>query len=198
MTPEETTEILRRPFQPAVAAEAHQGELLDCDELTLHWLREHCKQCPRCGVHIDKAADTCAMMECLCGYRFCYDCGAPGARCSCTPANHCFWDNVLDRSRFFRGDVGYAEAPVDEETGQIDLRAHITRARERNREARLRRLQEREIKRQEKYLELRRQRFLRKYKEYRGVKTQEVGSRSEGGNQALGTSAPEKLSKNTS
>ena len=62
------------------------------------------------------------MMECLCGYRFCYGCGSTNAECSCTPAHHNFWDNVLDKFADYSDPV---QALVDEETGLINLRAHI-------------------------------------------------------------------------
>ena len=39
-------------------------------------------------------------MKCRCGYRFCYNCGSENARCGCTPAEHGFWDNTVNRGDF--------------------------------------------------------------------------------------------------
>ncbi|CAB9528844.1 expressed unknown protein [Seminavis robusta] len=116
----EVVSILGRGFQPRTAIETNSMEAID--ELTLQWLREQTKPCPRCGACIEKVEGGCDMMECLCGFRFCYGCGAPGAQCDCTPSNHFFWDNISDcRAR----TVAPLEAPADPETGRVDLRAHI-------------------------------------------------------------------------
>jgi len=61
--------------------------------------------CVMCNVGVERR-EGCAKMQCRCGYRFCFECGAPGAKCSCTPAAHGFWDNTRGRAssdvqRFF-------------------------------------------------------------------------------------------------
>jgi E3 ubiquitin-protein ligase RNF144 len=55
--------------------------------------------CVMCNVGVERR-EGCAKMQCRCGYRFCFECGAPGAKCSCTPAAHGFWDNKRGRADF--------------------------------------------------------------------------------------------------
>mmetsp|Transcript_24477 Transcript_24477/g.41914 ORF Transcript_24477/g.41914 Transcript_24477/m.41914 type:complete len:368 (-) Transcript_24477:128-1231(-) len=50
------------------------------------------KRCRRCGNGIELSRG-CLKMKCICGYRFCYRCGAENAQCDCTPAYHGFTDN---------------------------------------------------------------------------------------------------------
>lgn len=69
------------------------------------------------------------MMECLCGYRFCYECGCPGANCSCSPEGHYFWDNCLDRQAMRQAPP---RATPDRDNGLINLQSHIA---QRKREA---------------------------------------------------------------
>lgn len=94
LTDHEILSILGRPFQPRSPATSDEAEL---DALALQWLQEHTRQCPGCGLHIQKEAGGCDKMECLCGCRFCYECGSLDAQCSCTNGNHSYWDNVLRR-----------------------------------------------------------------------------------------------------
>ena len=127
LTSDETSRVLGRSFEPTSARSTHQTENgeseLELDDLTRQWLAEQTKPCPRCGAYIEKIEGGCDMMECLCGYRFCYGCGAQNAACGCTPQHHSFWDNVLDRNA---GHSEPQEAPVDEATGRVtSLVAHI-------------------------------------------------------------------------
>ena len=124
MTEQDIMSILKRPFQPKRASPAQASDEADLDELTLHWLNEHTVPCQSCGARIEKIEGGCDMMECLCGWRFCYRCGSQGANCSCTPAHHYFWDNVLGRTGGNRASAPLA-APRNEETGQVNLREHI-------------------------------------------------------------------------
>ena len=121
LTENDTGAILGRPYKPQ-ASSATAPDETQVDDLTLQWLQEHTKLCPRCGARIEKLQGGCDMMECLCGCRFCYGCGSPNAQCPCTPAHHYFWDNITD-GRASRSPP--AQAVMDEGTGQIDLRAHI-------------------------------------------------------------------------
>jgi len=74
--------ILGRQLKPVVARAAssleQQGIVVEdeVDELSLHWLEEHTKQCRGCGARIQKK-DGCNHMTCRCGYEFCYNCGCP-------------------------------------------------------------------------------------------------------------------------
>jgi len=42
----------------------------------------------------------CMKIKCRCGYRFCWQCGAPDAKCPCTPSFHGFWDNRSGQADF--------------------------------------------------------------------------------------------------
>lgn len=55
--------------------------------------------CVMCKVGVERR-EGCAKMQCRCGFRFCFECGEPGANCSCTPAAHGFWDNERGRADF--------------------------------------------------------------------------------------------------
>jgi hypothetical protein len=115
--------ILGRPFQPQTSKVAGtMGEPM-IDDLTLQWLQEYTKPCPRCHARIEKI-DGCDMLECLCGYRFCFRCSSPGARCTCTPSHHVFWDNVFDIASD-RAAVAPLLAGMDDETGHVNLLSHI-------------------------------------------------------------------------
>lgn len=56
------------------------------------------RTCPNCSTPLVKTYG-CDKMQCRCGYRFCYQCGAPNAQCDCTPARH----------GFINQDTGHAE-----------------------------------------------------------------------------------------
>lgn len=75
------------------------------------------------------------MMECLCGYRFCFGCSSPGAECSCTPSHHFFWDNILDEPANRAAPV---TADTDESTGHIELRNHIQERKRKDTQERVR------------------------------------------------------------
>jgi len=55
------------------------------------------RRCPKCTALIEKDPGTCDKMQCHCGYRFCFRCGAENAQCACTAAFHQFWDNHNNR-----------------------------------------------------------------------------------------------------
>ena len=57
------------------------------------------KQCRRCGNGIE-LSDGCLKIKCICGYRFCYQCGSENAQCCCTGAGHGFYDPVTGRGDF--------------------------------------------------------------------------------------------------
>ena len=66
------------------------------------------KRCRRCGNGIEFQSG-CLKMKCLCGYRFCYQCGSENAQCDCTPAHHGFTDNKTGRGDMsgLRGTKSY-------------------------------------------------------------------------------------------
>ena len=88
--------------------ELKRVHLIKTDNLTLQWLNENIKQCGVCGSHIEKA-DGCDSMECLCGFQFCFNCGAAGGICECNPG-HAFEseEDSLDNYvvPFFRDEQG--------------------------------------------------------------------------------------------
>ena len=55
--------------------------------------------CKKCGNGVEMSSG-CLKMKCRCGYRFCFKCGSENAQCGCTPANHGFWDNIVQRGDF--------------------------------------------------------------------------------------------------
>lgn len=124
LTKEEATSMLGRPYRPKAAA--GPASLEDVDELTRQWIESQTAPCISCGARIEKI-DGCDLMECLCGYRFCYSCGSQGATCFCTPPNHYFWDNVRDCSADRRAPP---RAPTNQESGEVNLREHIERRRQ--------------------------------------------------------------------
>jgi hypothetical protein len=89
--------ILGRPFHPCTGAAVREATDDDeIDELTLHWINQNTVPCANCWFRIEKE-DGCDLMECLCGYRFCYKCGAAGGVCNCNPG-HVF---LSDRPRIY-------------------------------------------------------------------------------------------------
>lgn len=95
--------VLGRPYETAVTATGdypRQNGQQDVDDLTREWLEEaQAKPCRGCGAWILKR-DGCDLMQCLCGYRFCWTCGeTPGSEecCNCSPPDHYFYDNIVDR-----------------------------------------------------------------------------------------------------
>lgn len=83
--------ILGRPFQPRQAsldqASSSNNEEQQMDDLTRQWMSEHTVPCRGCGSLIEKESG-CDLIECLCGFRFCYSCGKQGGVCGCNPNHH--------------------------------------------------------------------------------------------------------------
>ena len=133
---DEARAVLGRPFQPRPAQQHHHPltpTAEEIDELTLQWIQSQTQPCPGCGARIEKLPDGCDKMECLCGYRFCYKCGAPGAECDCTPSDHCFWDNLVDDITYdirCVDDIAYdipffRRVPDQSIPAEINWKAHI-------------------------------------------------------------------------
>lgn len=129
---DETRAVLGRPFTPRIAQKLLPRAIItvdqDMDELTRRVLEITTRPCPHCGTGIEKLTDTCDKMMCLCGYRFCYRCGAPGAACSCIEnQGHGWFHNGLpDRMSRFLTEYDLAlVAQPDERTGHIDLKRHL-------------------------------------------------------------------------
>eukprot|EP00547_Thalassionema_nitzschioides_P001248 CAMPEP_0194216464 /NCGR_PEP_ID=MMETSP0156-20130528/19024_1 /TAXON_ID=33649 /ORGANISM="Thalassionema nitzschioides, Strain L26-B" /LENGTH=370 /DNA_ID=CAMNT_0038945241 /DNA_START=148 /DNA_END=1257 /DNA_ORIENTATION=+ len=122
---EEITILLGRPFQPHTARRSNENSSNDdgessVDDLTQQWLEHHTKACPSCQARIQKfSTEDCDLMECLCGYRFCFDCGTQGGKCDCAPATHGFWDNVLNTH------CDRSQAPLVADPQTLDLKSHL-------------------------------------------------------------------------
>lgn len=106
--------ILARPFQPREALAKDSNAEEEIDELTMQWLIEHTKVCQGCGTRVEKSFG-CDHMECLCGYRFCYNCGSPGGICTCGNSRT-FINNPL---RSVPDDL------IRDINGQVDLRSTL-------------------------------------------------------------------------
>lgn len=58
------------------------------DRLFLRYIsQQRVKQCPQCGMFIEKSVG-CNSMTCFCGFTFCFYCGKPEATCLCGGAHH--------------------------------------------------------------------------------------------------------------
>ncbi|KAK1735766.1 hypothetical protein QTG54_013472 [Skeletonema marinoi] len=117
---EDVHQIIGRSFEPRgkIMDEANSEEI---DEFTLHWLNENTALCEGCGSRIEKESG-CNLIECLCGYRFCYHCNAPGGRCECNEG-HGFlgleWGSHEE----------YIIQPVRDSNGFVDLKSCIEQRR---------------------------------------------------------------------
>ena len=116
---EDVQAILGRPFQPRETEMADDEEM---DELTLQWLNEHTMPCRGCGSRIEKESG-CPLIECLCGYRFCFSCGVAGGQCDCSP-EHIFEN---DDEELNDTDNFDASALLRDENGHVDLGLCILR-----------------------------------------------------------------------
>jgi len=110
-------EVLGRPFQQRSAIAEESAGHEEIDELTLQWLNEHTSLCQGCGSRIEKESG-CDLIECLCGWRFCFRCGLPGGNCGCNEG-HFFLND--------RGGSYVADEPLRDHDGRVDLRRCIAR-----------------------------------------------------------------------
>ncbi|CAB9513859.1 ERGIC and golgi 2 [Seminavis robusta] len=108
-------DILGRSYSPKVWIPGKVGEEKaqkeDPEESLERWLRENgAQQCLNCNVWITRE-EGCDAMQCLCGWRFCWECVAPIRTskdeidvCICGHSNTDFYDNILN-------DEGLGVAP---------------------------------------------------------------------------------------
>lgn len=128
--------ILGRPFESkrATGDGPNNGGEEEVDELTMQWLDEHTVPCGVCGSRIEKESG-CDKIECLCGYRFCFRCGAANARCACNPGHG------------FDRNAGYiADDPIRDSEGRVDLGSCINRKNIRKERENRREENEREVR----------------------------------------------------
>lgn len=120
ITEEDLLSVLGRPFQPrgllTSGPSSGNGEE-EVDDLTRQWLDEHTVPCGGCGSLIEKESG-CDLIECLCGYRFCFSCKRPGGGCGCN-IGHGF----LGAREYISDD------PIRDRSGRVDLKSCILRRR---------------------------------------------------------------------
>mmetsp|Transcript_10966 Transcript_10966/g.19150 ORF Transcript_10966/g.19150 Transcript_10966/m.19150 type:complete len:472 (-) Transcript_10966:381-1796(-) len=124
--------ILGRPFQQRrLSSGKINGQ--DTDYLTLQWLDANTKRCEGCGSQIEKTRG-CNLIECLCGWKFCYNCGSPGGRCNCN-RDHRFLSNlVVDSPIVINGLVDMRSCIIRREVRQKRVwRTQHTKAEENSR-----------------------------------------------------------------
>ena len=117
---DDVCQIIGRSFKPRELGpeEANSEEI---DEFTLHWLNENTTLCQGCGSRIEKESG-CDLIECLCGYRFCYNCNAPGGRCDCNRGHEFLgleWGSLEE----------YIIQPVRDVNGFVDIKSCIEQRR---------------------------------------------------------------------
>jgi len=125
----EITRILGREYTPAGCNRYLRDDEEQIDEFTLTLLQEMgVRQCGNCGAQIFRE-EGCRAVQCLCGYRFCYECTLPMDQCSCNDGvnNFAFFDNLVGV------EVEFCDVPppVASEEDIVNLRAFIDRSRER-------------------------------------------------------------------
>mmetsp|Transcript_6536 Transcript_6536/g.11866 ORF Transcript_6536/g.11866 Transcript_6536/m.11866 type:complete len:246 (+) Transcript_6536:93-830(+) len=100
-------EVLQRPYRPKVWYGGPQQEQPpnnnnvsdDENDLAFHqWIAEQdYMQCQNCQAYIMRD-EGCGAMQCLCGWRFCFECKTPihdDSVCDCFYEAHDFYDNIL-------------------------------------------------------------------------------------------------------
>ena len=92
-----------------------EGELLNNDDKTFtKWLAENeeqVQQCEHCNVWIYRE-DGCEAMQCLCGYRFCWDCKMSTSKCECGWRVSDFYDNIRRKEGLGRDEELATEAAL--------------------------------------------------------------------------------------
>jgi hypothetical protein len=96
--------------------EANSEEI---DDFTLHWLNVNTVLCQGCGSRIEKESG-CDLIECLCGYRFCYQCNSPGGRCECNEGHGFLGLEWASREE-------YIIRPIRDADGCVNLKSCIER-----------------------------------------------------------------------
>ena len=112
--------IMGRSFEPR-EVDLEEANSEEIDEFTLHWLNENTTLCQGCGSRIEKESG-CNLIECLCGYRFCYQCNAPGGRCECNAGHGFLGENWGTREE-------YIDQPIRGSDGFVDFKSCIERRR---------------------------------------------------------------------
>lgn len=118
--------ILQRPFEPSRNTINSESRVVDddhdMDEFTKTALEEMgVRHCPYCSVPIVKETG-CDAMQCLCGQRFCFKCGA---------AHSC--DHVGWYDEWYNNITGYDEEPRPELANLAELRLNMRNYLERKR-----------------------------------------------------------------
>ena len=123
------TKSLGREYVPAGSISDHRDDNDQIDEFTLTLLEEMgVRQCGNCGAQVLRE-EGCRAIQCICGFRFCYECSHPMDRCTCVDGlgNFAFFDNLIGTEGEFR------DIPPPVATGEdlTHFREFIDRSRER-------------------------------------------------------------------
>lgn len=144
------TGVLGREYKPIGCNNNVQQD--EVDEFTQTLLEQMgVRQCGNCGAQILRE-EGCRAMQCICGFRFCFECTRPIDQCECDSGRglngFAYFDNVTGVEGGF-----YDVPPLVAEPEQVlNLRDFLSHAREREQERR------REAARLEEELQRRQQR----------------------------------------
>lgn len=133
---DEASRVLGRRYVSSSFAKGEGGGerqtgIEEVDEFTLVTLRNmDAKACGNCGVWIVRE-EGCSSMQCLCGHRFCMDCGLGFDRCPCDDGDgnspSCFFDNLLRQEYSTTDPIEQATHRVAARSEVRDLRSFIER-----------------------------------------------------------------------
>ena len=125
------TKSLGREYEyvPAGSISDHRDDNDQIDEFTLTLLEEMgVRQCGNCSAQVLRE-EGCRAIQCICGFRFCYECSHPMDRCTCVDGlgNFAFFDNLIGTEGEFR------DIPPPVATGEdlTHFREFIDRSKER-------------------------------------------------------------------
>ena len=129
---EDVTKTLEREYVPAGSGSTsdQRDDNDQIDEFTLTLLQEMgVRQCGNCGAQI-LLEEGCRAIQCICGFRFCYECSHPMDRCTCAGGlnnDFAFFNNLTRIEGEFR------DIPPPVATGEdlTHFRDFIDRSRER-------------------------------------------------------------------
>eukprot|EP00980_Cylindrotheca_fusiformis_P018142 scaffold5850_cov110-Cylindrotheca_fusiformis.AAC.5 len=94
--------VLGRAFVPA-GSNTKKRKSVAVDESTQKWMTENTLECGGCQTPLIKS-EGCDKLQCLCGYRVCWNCRTPGAKCRCNPG-HAFVNNITGLPSWGRSNV---------------------------------------------------------------------------------------------
>lgn len=127
---EDVQVILGRAFKPRdMRVDGLHEEVNDApvDDLTQQWLDENTIPCGGCGFPTEKI-DGCDLVECLCGFRFCFGCGQAASRNEVCECGGYFDDGDEGLGPWDLSRSNDSGTPIRDGEGHIDFRLCIKRA----------------------------------------------------------------------